>query len=87
MSFPKYNYHAPTYSEHTEYVNRRAKWQGIWITYQITQYDFETSDNKVRTVYECSICQSKFHGDYLFPTKFCPNCGADMRGDTDAREK
>jgi rubrerythrin len=35
---------------------------------------------------ECNVCADYFiSGDFYFDEKpnFCPNCGADMRGDTD----
>ena len=48
---------------------------GSWI-----QQDFNKSDGMISTtVYylpKCSVC-----GYVASPTKFCPNCGADMRGE------
>ena len=80
MNAPKYNYHSPKYSEFEEYRNRKSKWQGVWITNQIQTLNNKTLELETRSTYECSICSSKFYGDALFPTNFCPNCGADMRG-------
>ena len=33
-------------------------------------------------IYACSECQAKYDGQ----SNFCPNCGADMRGEDDARK-
>ena len=44
---------------------------GKWI--DITNY--ESLDEE----YKCSVCGYELY--YSYPTKFCPNCGADMRGE------
>lgn len=79
MGAPTYNYHGPKYSEFQEYRSRKTKWKGIWITHQIQSVNHKTNKAETHHIYQCSICSSKFTGDALFPTNFCPNCGADMR--------
>ena len=37
-----------------------------------------TNDESLDEEYECSVCGYELF--YSNPTKFCPNCGADMRG-------
>ena len=32
---------------------------------------------------ECDKCKTWFRHDHLIRNSFCPNCGTDMRGDTD----
>ena len=78
MSAPNYNYNSPRYSEFGEFRNRKARWKGIWIVHQIKAVNTYSLKEETKTIYECSICTSKFHGDALFPTKYCPNCGAKM---------
>lgn len=78
MNAPNFNYKAPRYSEFEAFRDRKTKWKGIWITNQIQDINIKTNKTETRSVYECSICSSKFYGDALFPTKYCPNCGAKM---------
>lgn len=75
MSAPKYNYQPPNYYEFEEFRNRNSRWKGVWITKQFSVR------GRVKTIYECSICGAGFVGNGLFPTNFCPNCGADMKGE------
>ena len=37
------------------------------------------------TACECSVCHEKYdlYEEYVFGRNFCPNCGADMRGEQD----
>lgn len=79
MSAPNYNYKSPNYNEFEEFRNRNSKWRGIWITNREKVLDERNFRIDIRTSYECSICGSKFYEGGLFPTKFCPECGADMR--------
>lgn len=76
---PQYDRPPHGFKEAEEFANRRSRWQGVWITRSIQRYDEKTNQKETFVNYQCSICSSSFHGDYLFPTKFCPNCGADMR--------
>lgn len=32
---------------------------------------------------ECSVCGSVIHDSFTHTINFCPNCGADMRGETE----
>ena len=48
--------------------------KGKWI--DITNYE------SLEEEYKCSVCGYELY--YSYPTKFCPNCGADMRGEKDA---
>lgn len=40
-----------------------------------------TNDESLEEEYECSVCGYELF--YSNPTKYCPHCGADMRGKTD----
>ena len=49
--------------------------------------EWHKQDNGQIYWYECSVCgceplRNKWNGDWEF-SDFCPNCGADMRGDAD----
>lgn len=48
-------------------ARKKGKWK---------EYPHEWGDNWQYSDYECSICHDRAH----FDTDFCPNCGADMRG-------
>ena len=50
----------------------QRKW-GEWINI--------TNDESLDEEYECSVCGYELF--YSNPTKFCPNCGANMRGEND----
>ena len=47
--------------------------RGEWIG---TQYDGYADGCPVYDEYECSVCGAEYPTDH----NFCPNCGADMRG-------
>ena len=81
MSAPSYNYRNPNYFEFDEFRNKYSKWRGIWIIKSFQSWYL--GGIITRRQYECSICTSKFEGDSLFPTNYCPNCGADMRNETE----
>ena len=54
-------------------IKNELKWKrktGEWINV--------TNDESLEEEYECSVCGYELF--YSNPTKFCPNCGADMRG-------
>jgi len=38
---------------------------------------------KPHLIYECSLCKSKWSYGAMLHMNFCPNCGADMRGEGD----
>lgn len=48
--------------------------QGKWKEYKLR------NDIVVEYAFKCSNC--KEDSGLFYPTDFCPNCGADMRGDT-----
>ena len=50
--------------------------RGEWQVY----YD---EDSPQDGIWKCSICGYIRLIDDISPTNFCPNCGADMRGDED----
>ena len=45
------------------------------------EYDFDVSEDVV-CGFHCSLCGAYFP----YVDNFCPNCGADMRGDIDGKE-
>lgn len=51
---------------------------GWWIDHE----PFERKNCNV--CIECSVCNTWFGHDCIPKTKFCPNCGADMRGEKNA---
>ena len=84
MSAPNYNYHSPKYYEFDEFRNRNSRWRGIWVVESFESFvDYEIVTHRR---YRCSICESVFEGDGLFPTNFCPNCGADMQNEAEVNE-
>ena len=42
-------------------------------------YNYSDINNPYVGFYECTVCKQHEHIKH----KFCPNCGADMRGDTE----
>lgn len=64
--------------EAVEAWNRRAVKRGHWIEHE----KFERKNCNV--CIECSVCNTWFGHDVYPKTKFCPNCGADMRGESNA---
>lgn len=72
------------YSNGTEYVPifRMRQWfehevvHGEWIVL----YD---EDSPQDGIWKCSICDYIRLVDDITPTNYCPNCGADMRGEED----
>ncbi len=63
---------APTIEERTK---------GEWIRH-----------DEIKNIYggiciECSECGEKYVVQYIEDEKFCRNCGADMRGENDGKEK
>lgn len=54
--------------------------KGEWVFYDEEFYPqgrFESVNHRIR---ECSICHHKI-ADFVGNMNFCPNCGADMRGE------
>ena len=47
--------------------------QGEWIPYYV---NFTDGSKPLFAYCKCSLCNKQATGDY----KFCPNCGAEMRG-------
>ena len=45
--------------------------KGEWISAEV----------KPHLIYECSLCKSKWGYGAMLHMNFCPNCGADMRGE------
>ena len=84
MSAPNYNYQSPNYYEFDEFRNRSSKWRGVWVVDPFRV--FERDGWKTRRAYKCSVCTSQFVGDGLFPTNYCPHCGADMRNEAEVSE-
>ena len=76
---PQYDRPPQGFKEAEEFATRKSKWRGIWITEPTQRYNERTNQHETFVCYRCSICSTKYHGDALFPTNFCPNCGADMR--------
>lgn len=58
-------------------ITCKEQGEGHWI-----EHDFrETGDRcDYELPFECSNCHNR---QGIFRFRFCPNCGADMRGDTD----
>jgi len=52
---------------------------GEWIVHQ----PFEDGHKNCNVCIECSCCRTWFGHDCYAETNFCPNCGADMRGESD----
>lgn len=55
---------------------KRGKW--IWVK------NYRDCEGDIYSQYKCSCCDFGVGGVYSIKdlTHFCPNCGADMRGDT-----
>ena len=64
----------PNFSTAVEGADRP---QGKWICHEGGWKDFDYYPTK----YECNQCHH--YVDVASDKKFCPNCGADMRGDKD----
>ena len=50
--------------------------KGKWI-----KYENPTLGQCLKIVYECSVCHKGVGCEYFVRRSFCPNCGADMRGE------
>ena len=50
---------------------------GEWIVHQ----PFEDGHKNCNVCIECSCCRTWFGHDCYAETNFCPNCGADMKGE------
>jgi hypothetical protein len=50
--------------------------KGEWI-----KHENPTLGQCLKIVYECSVCHKGVGCEYFVRRSFCPNCGADMRGD------
>ena len=70
-NYDKENHNCPRYCEVIkEAIKSRP--QGEWI-----KHDFRTCGGLGDWDYKCSNCESVYGGMH----NFCPNCGADMRGE------
>ncbi len=54
--------------------------KGVWIYYTEEFYQQSRFAAIHHDIRECSICHHKI-ADFVGNMDFCPNCGADMRGD------
>lgn len=50
--------------------------KGKWI-----KHENPTLGQCLKIVYECSVCHTGVGCEYFVRRSFCPNCGADMRGE------
>ena len=55
-------------------ANVRENVRGVWITYNALVNGMYLDENERHS---CSVCKHNFRNQY----NFCPNCGADMRGE------
>ena len=55
---------------------KKGKWVGI-------QYDGYADGYPVYDVWECSVCGYAFEDDEEPTYKYCPDCGADMRTESE----
>ena len=70
-----------TDSEAIEAWNKRTERpNGRWVL-----VEYRSSLFGVDQEYQCSICGTP--SDYEGLTRYCPNCGADMRGESDDRQE
>ena len=62
-----------------EYV--RDYERGEWVRHENPRYEYdrENGDTEAGIWYSCSICQSI----PVYKSNFCPNCGADMRKESE----
>lgn len=72
------------YAKGYEDGKRDAVKHGQWIP---LEYDGYADGNPVWDLWECSECQEEHSGDEDTLTPYCPNCGADMRGEEDGKRK
>ena len=61
--------------EHAPTIEERKT--GEWIVHQ----PFEDGHKNCNVCIECSCCRTWFGHDCYAETNFCPNCGADMKGE------
>ena len=59
--------HAPTVEE-----RKKGEWESFIRCFQTTYHSADT-----QRLFECSVCRYNTN----ITTRFCPNCGADMRGE------
>lgn len=62
----------------TEKLVKHSEWIPI-------EYDSYADGNLVWDVWECKNCGCEHYGEYNSLTAYCPDCGADMGGETDGK--
>ena len=52
-----------------------------WKTGEWIKHENPTLGQCLKIVYDCSVCHMGVGCEYFIRRSFCPNCGADMRGE------
>ena len=64
-------------SKHCPLIEAPEQKHGHWIVKSVGKSEYFQQEQYLEIT--CSVCKNHV----AWPTNFCPNCGADMRGDSD----
>jgi len=59
-----------------DHIAEPERKKGKWI-----KHENPTLGHCLQVIYECSVCHIAHGCEYFVRRSFCPNCGADMRGE------